>query len=377
MKLDKLLVEFIESEIKDGYINKNKHPHADLWILNYSKSTQYAWRWNSATSICRGLIVDAEYNVIAMGYPKFFSFEQLEDKSEIPMHEEARVYDKADGSLGVLYFLEGIPYIATRGSFESEMAIEATKILNTKYSHITWNPRYTYLFEIIYPDNRIVVDYGDTRDLILHGVIDHRSGEDIVLHKFYNIAELKAAGVSVIKEYEIGNAFQGFEELVKMYPYDGQEGFVVRFESGYRVKIKYEEYKNLAYIKDATTNKKLFTMIEEGTINDIIDAVPAEQVPKIKSFEVAVRTRFVEIRAEYNQMYCSVEKQMHPNDKRPKAFAAEVKRFQKNLGKRINPRILFDIRSGNEPRIESDIWKMLKEEVKSWPQFNTFGDDNA
>ena len=38
-------------------------------------------------------------------------------------------------------------------------------------------PGKTYLFEIIYPENRIVVDYGDYKGLVLIDVIDNETGK--------------------------------------------------------------------------------------------------------------------------------------------------------------------------------------------------------
>ena len=41
------------------------------------------------------------------------------------------------------------------------------KIYEKKYMNIIVNHDYTYCFEIIYPQNKIVVDYGDEEDLHL------------------------------------------------------------------------------------------------------------------------------------------------------------------------------------------------------------------
>ncbi len=40
----------------------------------------------------------------------------------------------------------------------------------------------TYLFEIIYPENRIVIDYGDSDDLILLSIINNETGFDELLN---------------------------------------------------------------------------------------------------------------------------------------------------------------------------------------------------
>lgn len=55
-------------------------------------------------------------------------------------------------SLGILFNYNNEWIISTRGSFESEQAIHATEILNTKYKDVipNLNKELTYLFEIIY-----------------------------------------------------------------------------------------------------------------------------------------------------------------------------------------------------------------------------------
>lgn len=71
--------------------------------------------WNHATLTCRGLIADSEGTILARPSTKFFNLEQVEQLPDEPFE----VYEKLDGSLGILYWLDDEPYISTRGSFES------------------------------------------------------------------------------------------------------------------------------------------------------------------------------------------------------------------------------------------------------------------
>ena len=56
------------------------------------------------------------------------------------------VYEKMDGSLVVMFFVNGEPFFCTKGNFTSEQAVKAKEIFQTKYD-------YTYCFEVIYPDH--------------------------------------------------------------------------------------------------------------------------------------------------------------------------------------------------------------------------------
>lgn len=189
-------IEAIKEEIAAGYISEQQHPSSLLRILNYTQRTQYEWRWNKETMQCRGLIVDENWNVVKRPFPKFFSLEQLGGKFP---SESFDVYDKLDGSLGILYHINHVPMIATRGSFVSDQAIRATKIYQEKYGGIKVDNDKTYLFEIIYPENRIVVDYGDQEDLILLSVIETATGKEAT--------KLPEIGFPVAKQYHGINDF--------------------------------------------------------------------------------------------------------------------------------------------------------------------------
>ena len=164
-------IQLINEMVKQKYITVHKHPDFDLYIYNYSKQASAEHIWNEATELCRGLILDKDMNIVARPFAKFYNYEELvEQHIEIP-DLPFEVYEKLDGSLGILYFADGKPYIATRGSFESDQAKHATGILYAKYADVIdqLDQNKTYLFEIIYNDPKaranLVVDYGDADDI--------------------------------------------------------------------------------------------------------------------------------------------------------------------------------------------------------------------
>ena len=64
--------------------------------------------------------------------------------------------------------------MATRWSFTSEQAIRGMEILKRNYPVFdkVWMKEYAYLVEIIYPENRIVVDYGKEKITLLSVVLN-------------------------------------------------------------------------------------------------------------------------------------------------------------------------------------------------------------
>ena len=212
-----------------------------LRILNYTARATYTRSWNRATLLCRGLILDEEDRIVARPFPKFFAAAEP-DAPPVPRGLPMVVSEKLDGSLGIAYHHpDGGIRLATRGSLSSVQALEATGIWREKYSHIRFDKGVTPLFEIIYPANRVVVDYGDMRDLVLVAVIDIRSGADRPLESF----ETEWPG-PVARTYEI-DSFARLSDHVAASDESEREGYVVRFDMGrdrphIRFKFKFPEY---------------------------------------------------------------------------------------------------------------------------------------
>jgi putative RNA ligase len=282
----------VQEEVEAGYINVQKHPTEDLWIYNYSQNAMFDGRWNEATMHCRGLIVDENKNVIAFPLKKFMTKEQCESFGmKIPYEEDFEVMDKVDGSMGILYFIPNVskrgfrtwqgPFIATRGSFSSIQALEATKILKEKYpfNKVWYNPDFTYIFEIIYPDNRIVVDYGNKRDLILLAIIETATGREIPLD-------------DAPKELNVVTRYHGLRDFSKIIDnfqkFKGTqfEGLVIKFKSGFRVKIKTEDYKRLHKILSGINSKRIWECLSSGQgLQEIMDVVDDSFADWVKQVE--------------------------------------------------------------------------------------------
>ncbi len=328
-------VESIQREIADGYINEQTHPSAPLRILNYNQRAQFDWRWNAATMLCRGLIVDDVWNVVSRPFPKFFSVDQL--NGIVPV-EPFEVFEKLDGSLGILYHVDGQPFIASRGSFTSEQAQRATAIYRRKYSGINVDQSSsTYLFEIIYPENRIVVDYGETEDLILLAVIDTKTGME---------RPLPDIGFPVVKRYD---GFSQFDEI--MATQDGtREGFVVRFQSGQRVKIKFDEYKRLHKLLTGVSPKAIWELLRSGDdMAKAIERVPDEFFQWVRDTESALRQAFssIELAARTDMRLSGTRKEL-----------------AEHFIKCPYPGLMFAMLDGKD--YADQIWRMIKPSGKAF-----------
>jgi T4 RnlA family RNA ligase len=262
-----------------GLVYKQRHPTLPLTIWNYSEKVQYEGLFNEITLQTRGLVTEENGNIVARPFKKFFN---MEENKHTPT-EEFDVYEKMDGSLGILFNYQGEWVMATRGSFTSEQAVKGLEILQN-YDYQKLHKGYTYLFEIIYKENRIVVQY-DYDDLILLGMIETKTGYEVDLYGEGNDVRLKNLisnlGFKVVKKYDGINDYSILKGMIK----DNEEGFVVRFSNGDRVKIKGEEYLKLHKLMTNVSTTAIWEMLSEGRdVLELLKDVPDEFNNKIKVY---------------------------------------------------------------------------------------------
>lgn len=283
MKIDK---EKLDVLINNGIINDTKHKEYPLTILNYSKIAQFEKNWDPLSLQCRGLVIDEDYNTVAIPFKKFFNMEEIK-KEEIP-NEPYEIYKKMDGSLGILFFYADKWHMATRGSFISEQSVKGREILENKYFDVIpqLNPDITYLFEIIYKENRIVIDYGDTEDLVLLGAVHKITGEEISIDSI----DLPFTRVEKID-------MTNFQEL-KSRNLKNEEGYVIKFTpSNYRMKIKFEDYVYLHGIVTEFSNKKVWEILRNGLdLRTVLEIVPDEFFDKAKQVYDDLKNQFDSIK---------------------------------------------------------------------------------
>ena len=327
----------------EGYITKRKHPAADLYIYNYTQKTQYEGLWNEYTLMCRGLILDSENGLVARPFDKFFNFGELAlDKQKELFEKKFHAFDKVDGSLGILYFIDRTPYIATRGSFESDQAKMATKILHEKYSHVDFCPSYTYLFEIIYPENRIVVNYGDMIDLILLGARRTESSEEI---KYDCLKDWAVKNKIPIVEKSPINTINKILE----YQDDKKEGFVLVFEDGFKCKVKFNTYKRLHKILCGVSAKVIWEMLKnKDSFEELMHHVPDEFYDWVKKTKQKLQDDYSTIAINARNYFVKAQAKVSR-----KEHAEYFKKFK-------YPSILFKMLDGND--YSEMIWKIIKPE---------------
>lgn len=345
-------MEEVKKRIDDGLINVRKHPFLDLWIYNYGHKTQYGGFWDEYTERCRGLITDGNGNILNNPFPKFFNLEEKEyTKIENLPSEIPKITEKIDGMLGILYEEGGKVAISTRGAFDSPFAIWATNWIRTKgYSLGDFKNEYTYLFDIIYPDNKIIVDYKGRAELVLLAVRNNSSNDELD-----HIKEAQRLGFSYAKEYY----FDKIEDAVKyLESLKGSEfeGFVIKFSNGLRIKIKSLDYKRLHKLLSGVSARYIWRSLRDtGSVESIIENVPDEFMQWVKNIEMELKVSKMEIMTKATNITLDAKKLENRVDQ----FNYISMRSEKDYGYGIRKIAIF-LLDGNVGKAELAAWQLIK-----------------
>jgi RNA ligase len=345
-------MEEVKKRIDDGLINVRKHPFLDLWIYNYGTRTQYKGLWDEYTERCRGLIVDKNGHILNNPFRKFFNLGEKEyTKIENLPFEIPKITEKIDGMLGILYEEGGKVAISTRGSFDSPFAIWATNWIRTKgYSLGDFKNEYTYLFDIIYPDNKIIVDYKDRAELVLLAVRNNFSEEELD-----HIKEAQRLGFSYANEYH----FDKIEDAVKyLENLKGSEfeGFVIKFSNGLRIKIKSADYKRLHKLSSGVSAGDIWRSLRDtGSVESIIENVPDEFMQWVKNIEMKMKVSKMEIMTKAMNITLDAKKL----EKRIDQFNYISMRSEKDYGYGIRKIAIF-LLDGHVSKAEFAAWQLIK-----------------
>ena len=348
MKYDlKILQEYINKKL----IHVQVHPSLPLYIYKYSQECVFSRAWDEITLNMRGIVLDKDGNVIANCMPKFFNFEELESLGISLPNLSYKVYDKADGSLIEVFRYNGDLVVSSAGSFSSAQAVVAEKLLNEKYVNLLnkIGDKYTYIFELIFPLNKIVLNYGDEERLILLAIRNTETGADASADA---LEFMKQSGFDVIEEIKM--SLDELKNEIQRADFINKEGFVVVFDNGFRVKMKYAEYFRLHKIVCNVNEKFIWEFVSKGKpIN--LDNIPDETFQFIKDTEKSLHAAFDLKWKEIGQIYLDIMKQDEKGFLSKKEFALiVVPKYKKFSG------VLFKLFEGRYIEAAEIVWKMLE-----------------
>ena len=296
---------------------------------------------------CRGIILDETENYKPVCVP-FFKFANYGE----PYADEidwttARVQEKIDGSLIKVWQYKGIWHISTNKTIDAESAnINSNENTFMNVFQSAWartgknfcelNPDYTYMFELISPETRVVIPYSEIK--VFHiGTRDNNTLQELNVD----------IGIEKPKEYSISSIEGCIEAAKNLDKY--HEGFVVVDSRWRRVKVKSPLYVAIHhFINNIYLEKRIIEIILSGEDNEVVSYFP----------EYAVTFQSMHERIDRFVAYNELELKTVINAK-----YSTQKELAEYVTKTVCPHCLFTVLKGKSNSVRDFIYGMQAKKI--------------
>ena len=336
MKLSKSL---FDRYCKQGLLKKQEDERG-LCVYTYTQFTQQEHLWNNITRKARGIVLDQDGEVVQFCFEKFFNYNEPEAYTDLAVRkisyedlfQNSNIFEKIDGSL--IKITKHSKYglvITSKGSFGSDQVAMAKEILKENPEYVdALIENYTYLFELIHPQNRIVVDYGEEKDLKLLGVISDEGVE-------------MPSKMFIEKDFPFKKA-SAIKDLDEYMNRDNVEGVVLVYNDLFRVKMKTEKYVELHRIVTNWTEKKVWEVLKSG--EDPLS------MPFPEEFQEWLLRTVADLQNNFSQVYADTLKK--------KEMLSDMSDKELGLSDFEDKNLIFALRRGND--ISNKVWNIIKPE---------------
>jgi len=271
--------------IEEGYFNitPSKFCGLDCYLITPEMDA----KWNKNNLFYRSLIVDREGNVLSSGWPKFFNYgEKPECYPKLEDYNDWRFVDKVDGSLVICDYVNEQFSMRTRGtvSYKTLPNAKDFELLPEKHPKVVEflkeNPHLTLLFEIVTPNNVIVVRPKEIEFYLLGAI--NKNGMVVVSNQDLTDIWRKIGPISMPQTYQ----FDNFSDLSKIYQHiknwRGKEGIVISYNNNQnRIKLKSDWYCFIHRVKS-----------QLNSTDNLIDFYIEKEMPSLEDFYKIIETEF-------------------------------------------------------------------------------------
>jgi RNA ligase len=344
-------------------------------VINYVVAFDETFKWDSNDPVgsatrreCRGITFDSEGKLICRKYHKFFNIGEKEETqlNKVNLCEPHIVLEKLDGSLiSCQPTADGFVLVTKAGV--TEISQQAEEFIADKSDYNTFIRKCiqkgtTPLFEWCSRKNRIVVDYPED-NLILTGLRYNDTGKYVVhdIMKRYAVAW----SIPVVKTVN-GLAVQNIDLFVKQVREweNGEEGVVVRFDSGHMVKIKCEDYVLRHKSKDSISQEKnVLNCILQDSVDDLIPLLTPEDGERIQRFQKAFLAGLEDVCMDIHDLYKQIDRGQDQKEFATIAVPSILPQYQPFMyklrkGVPVKDLVIEQIRKslGSQPKINAARW---------------------
>ena len=305
------LQEFLRSggtaadlSVSRAIVSRRHGLHPNLVLFKYSMIDSPMG--DAIVRECRGVILDEtdNWNVVSRAFDKFFN--HGEGHAAPIDWTTARVQEKLDGSLVVVYSYRGDWHAATSGTPDASGDVNGKgtfakyfwgifesmggRLPDPSIFHESFKGL-CFIFELMGPDNRIVVVHPEPT-LRLLGARDSISGEQFFPENFSSMVNIPAVRSCPLQSFE--DIAASFEHMSPLQ----QEGYVVVDGSFNRVKVKHPGYLALHHAKDGMTSKTILEIARSGETSEVVTAFP-EFAPLLEKAKTQIDDLVARINANF------------------------------------------------------------------------------
>lgn len=254
---------------------------------------------------CRGIVFDRNGNIAARPLHKFFNLgEHGETADTVDWSKATRVMEKLDGSMIHTVWLDGQLYLKSKKSFDNAQTKMAWEWLRRpenaeamRCCEFYASRKWTLIFELTSPSNRIVVAYPETQMRLLHAR-HNQTGE----YWSRDALDRHCAswGIPLVEEppysprRAVGYMLDELEDMT------GVEGYVIQFTSGHMLKVKCPWYLQLHRTVSFTRERDIAEAALDERLDDIKAALAGmgHDLGPINAIESEVLVELLAVRAQ-------------------------------------------------------------------------------
>lgn len=267
----------LETEFSITHKRHGKYPNLVLLKYNQIESPMH----EKIVQECRGIILDENDNwrIISRAFDKFFNYQESL-ATEIDWCT-AKVQEKLDGSMMVVYSYNGEWLVQSSGSPDASGTVGNQNFtfadlfwqtakecnLNLPNPNNYWNLCFT--FELMTPQNRVVIPH-TTNKIVLIGCRDLFDQEEFDSQYIVEYYKLNIPAVQSFPLNSIENIVASFDHINPL----SQEGYVVIDSNFNRIKVKHPGYVAIHHAKDGVSDKSLLEIIRNGEIAEVVSYFP-------------------------------------------------------------------------------------------------------
>lgn len=294
------------AELQSKYAVKTSRSlkHPSLVLLKYHQTeSPMAER---IVQECRGLILDEANNwaVVSRSFDKFFN--HGEGHAAAIDWSTARVQEKLDGSLCVLYNYKGEWCVQTSGHPDAGGQVGDAqftfaelfwRVFDTLRLQLPDDVDVCLSFELMSKWNRVVVQHAEPT-LRLIGVRRLAGAEEPVA--------LWADKYPVVKAFELQSLKDITETFRTMEPLK-QEGYVVVDGAFNRIKVKHPGY--VAHLRDGCSTRRLAEIVQAGEVGEFLAYFP-EWTDEFTKIQTGLASLESELEADFARIQpaCPIQK---------------------------------------------------------------------